>query len=71
MSKLVTAEAWIARHFEPGSEPRLEDLEDWVLSENTGVIIGKKLFINDDALLTTQAHIVNGGKLTAYDLLAR
>lgn len=71
MSKLVKAEVWIARHFEPGSEPRLEELEEWALSENTGVIIGKKLFINDDALLPAPFHTANSGRLTAYDLLAR
>ena len=69
MSKLVRAETWIARHFEPGSEPEMADLEEWALTEHTGTIIGKTLFINDDALLPAPVQSANDGSLTANDLL--
>lgn len=69
MSKLVKAQIWVARHFEPGSEPEISELEEWALSEHTGMIIGKTLFIHDDALLPAPIHSANDGQITANDLL--
>ena len=67
MAKLVKAKIWVARYFEPGSEPDLKTLEEWVLTEHTGALINKALFIYDDALFP--AHIQSKDAVSAMDLL--
>ena len=60
MSKLVKAAQWIARHFEPGSEPDLAGLTDWALSESQGQLIAGELFLYDNALSEPQTETTIG-----------
>lgn len=64
MSKLVCADKWCARHFEPGSEPPIDKLHQWVMETRCGQVIAGQLYINDDAISPPAP------KLTGGDLLA-
>lgn len=72
MSRLVNAKKWIARHFEPESEPKLDELRDWVLTKNQGIEIGSTLYIKTDALASVVPEPPSGtAPLTADSLLAK
>ena len=45
MSKLVKAATWIRRHFEPGSEPAIDKLQDCALRESKGEVVAGSLYL--------------------------
>lgn len=69
MAKLVAAKTFVSRHFEPGSEPDSEVLEQWVNQKGLGVMIGDLLFIWDNALFGNANREPH--KLSGTDLLRK